>query len=138
MGTDIRPEISKKNRYWISRHRYYELKHFCLQYPEWAKEYSKLRESISGDICVGGGIKSSDVRDKTGEIAVKLAELDRCMSLVKKLCNEADARLSEFIFMAVTEGKSYAALSSVYEIPCGQDTYYDRYHKFFWLLDKMR
>lgn len=26
MGTTIRPEISKKNRYWIDKHRYYECK----------------------------------------------------------------------------------------------------------------
>lgn len=30
-----RAEISKKNPHYISKHRYYELKHFCLQYPEW-------------------------------------------------------------------------------------------------------
>lgn len=33
MGTNIRPELSNKSPYWIERHRYYELKHFCLQYP---------------------------------------------------------------------------------------------------------
>lgn len=42
MGTTIRPEISKKNRYWIDKHRYYELKHFCLQYPTWKKAYLSL------------------------------------------------------------------------------------------------
>lgn len=42
MGTTIRPEISKKNRYWIDKHRYYELKHFCLQYPTWKKAHSSL------------------------------------------------------------------------------------------------
>ena len=39
MGTTIRPELSEKNPYWIERHRYYELKHFCLQYPIWKKAY---------------------------------------------------------------------------------------------------
>ena len=42
MGTTVRPELSKKNRYWISKARYYELKHFCLQYPGWRKAYSEL------------------------------------------------------------------------------------------------
>lgn len=28
-------ELSERNPYYISKHRYYELKHFCLQYPEW-------------------------------------------------------------------------------------------------------
>jgi hypothetical protein len=42
MGTDIRAEVSTKNRYWIDKHRYYELKHFCLQYPQWKKMYASL------------------------------------------------------------------------------------------------
>ena len=29
--------IIGENPYWIERHRYYELKHFCLQYPIWKK-----------------------------------------------------------------------------------------------------
>lgn len=33
MGTTLRAELSEKNPYWIEKHRYYELKHFCLQYP---------------------------------------------------------------------------------------------------------
>ena len=35
MSTQIRPEISQKNPYWIPKHRYYELKHFVMQYPAW-------------------------------------------------------------------------------------------------------
>lgn len=35
---NVRPEVSKKSKYYISRHRYYELKHLCLQYPELKKE----------------------------------------------------------------------------------------------------
>lgn len=27
MATEIRPELSEKNPYWIGKHRYYELKH---------------------------------------------------------------------------------------------------------------
>lgn len=35
MSTQIRPETSQKNPYWIPKHRYYELKHFVMQYPAW-------------------------------------------------------------------------------------------------------
>lgn len=38
MATTIRPELSKNNKYYISKQRYYELKHFCLQYGDWARE----------------------------------------------------------------------------------------------------
>ena len=42
MSVKVRSELSKKNKYWIERHRYYELKHFCLQYPIWKKAYAAL------------------------------------------------------------------------------------------------
>lgn len=49
MGTTIRPEISKKNRYWIDKHRYYELKYFCLQYPTWKKAHSSLDSNVNNN-----------------------------------------------------------------------------------------
>ena len=45
MGTVIRAELSENNKYWISKHRYYELKHFCLQYPIWKKAYAAINDS---------------------------------------------------------------------------------------------
>lgn len=46
MGTIIRPELSEKNKYWLEKHRYYELKHFCLQYPLWKQAY--LAKVVAG------------------------------------------------------------------------------------------
>ena len=46
MSTVIRPELSKSSKYWIDRHRYYELKHFCLQYPIW-KKAAQLLDALS-------------------------------------------------------------------------------------------
>lgn len=42
MGNIIRAEVSENNPYWIEKHRYYELKHFCLQYPTWKRNYVSL------------------------------------------------------------------------------------------------
>ena len=50
MATAIRPEISEKNKYWIDRHRYYELKHFCLQYPLWKRAYYAIDDAIDDAI----------------------------------------------------------------------------------------
>lgn len=44
MATVIRAEISEKNKYWIDKHRHYELKHFCLQYPEWKRAYTEFAD----------------------------------------------------------------------------------------------
>ena len=46
MGTNVRPEVSEKNDYWIDKYRYYELKYFCFQYGVWKKAYSAL-DSLS-------------------------------------------------------------------------------------------
>ena len=35
---NVKPELSKRNPYKLDKHRYYELKHFCLQYPDWKKK----------------------------------------------------------------------------------------------------
>ena len=40
----MRTTVSKKNKYWISRHRYLELSHFCAQYNEWIK----IRKDLEG------------------------------------------------------------------------------------------
>ena len=48
MTTIIRPELSTKNKYYINKHRHYELKHFCLQHPEWKKLYSELDNYSTG------------------------------------------------------------------------------------------
>lgn len=48
MGNIIRAEVSEKNPYWIEKHRHYELKHFCLQYPIWKKAYSSNRDFVNG------------------------------------------------------------------------------------------
>ena len=45
MATILRPELSPKNKYYIDKHRYYELKHFCLQYSEWKKSYSAFDDT---------------------------------------------------------------------------------------------
>ena len=45
MATVIRAEISEKNKYWIDKHRHYELKHFCLQYPSWKKAYADFDDT---------------------------------------------------------------------------------------------
>lgn len=52
MSTLIRPEISKNNEYWIPRHRYYELKHFCLQYREWVKIVNSLDSKLPSTSCI--------------------------------------------------------------------------------------
>lgn len=58
--------------------------------------------------------------------------------MIEKAALEADDKLYSYILKAVTENLSYAYLKTRLDIPCSKDTYYDRYRRFFWLLNKYR
>lgn len=138
MGTNIRPELSKKNKYWLSKSRYYELKHFCLQYPLWKKVYLELVDYGVPVSMIKSEIKPTTISDPTAQLAIeKLYYMDR-IEMVEEAAYEADKYLYKYILKAVTEGYSYVHLKSRLEIPCSRETYYDRYRKFFWILSQKR
>ena len=139
MATLIRPELSTKNKYWIDKHRHYELKHFCLQYPVWKKTYAALDNlSITTSRISGDTYGSTAPTDTTAKCAIRKAHYSEKMQLVEKAALEADEDLWFYILKAVTEGYSYTYLKTRMDIPCGKNLYYDRYRKFFWLLSRSR
>ena len=138
MSTLIRPQLSEKNKYYIDKHRYYELKHFCLQYNEWKKAYAACTESIIFAANIERESSSNIPSDITAKYALKRAYYAERIKIVEKAAMEADEFLFPFILKGVTEGVSYTYLKTKLEMPCGRDMYYDRYRKFFWLLSEAR
>ena len=134
MSTTIHPSLSKNNPYHIFKHRYYELKHFCLQYPEWKKEYAEITLTP----------KQSDVKvqnspgDPTANLALRRTMLLDRMKLVEQSSIEADPDIARWLLSGVTEGWSYDILSSRLEIPCCREYYYIRYRRFFYILSRDR
>lgn len=115
MSTTIRSEVSKKNVYWIERHRYYELKHFCLQYPLWKKAYSEI-----DGLCrqYSDTIKTtSPETSPTEKLAEDMLYYSERMDMVERAAYEADATLANYILKAVTKGYSYEYLKAKLEIP---------------------
>lgn len=138
MATVIRPEISEKNKYWIDKHRHYELKHFCLQYPEWKKAYAEFND-VDIPLSMIERIPTSNLPgDPTSKRALMRAHYSDKIKLLEKVALETDIYLHKYILKAVTEGLSYTYLKTRLDIPCGKDMYYDRYRRFFWLLSKVR
>lgn len=139
MSHDMRPEVSQKNPYWIGKHRYYELKHFCLQYPIWKKAYISLdglsKRPSDLRIFVQSGQLASD---PTARCAVSRAHFAERMEMVEQAAIGADPDLYSYLLRGVTEGLSYDALKMKYDIPCCRDVYYAAYRRFFWLLSKRR
>lgn len=138
MGTKIRPELSKKNPYWLEKHRYYELKHFCLQYPIWIQSYLDLNGLRSHSINFGTNILKSTFEDPTAQYALKRTFFSERMDMLQKVAKDTDPILGAYILKAVTEGVSYDILKVRLEIPCCKDTYYNLYRRFFWLLSEER
>ena len=138
MGTVLRSELSLKNRYWLERHRYYELKHFCLQYPIWKKAHDSLDglSHRSGDLIeIGQRIGISDPTTRCVESREFYAER---MRMVEKAADETDPVVGRYILTGVTEGLSYDKINARESIPCCKDTYYEMYRRFFYLLNKIR
>lgn len=138
MATKIRAEISQKNKYYIDKHRHYELKHFCLQYPTWKKAHA---DCLTADIpmsMIDGARQNDGIYDPTSARAITRAHYSRRIELLEQVARDADKYLWTYILKAVTEGLSYTYLRTKLGIPCGKDMYYDRYRKFFWLLSEVR
>lgn len=138
MSTTIRAELSERNKYWIEKHRYYELKHFCLQYPLWRKARAaldSLSKRLNNSVAVSRTNKVSSPVEKCVE--ARLFYTDR-MELLENVANETDEVMAVYILKAVTEGISYDHLKVRMNVPCCKDTYYELYRRFFWLLNKAR
>lgn len=132
----VRSELSKKNKYWIEKHRFLELRHFCRQYNHWkaivriidgystSPEYAQIRSKIHGD--------------PTAKAAVLRAKYSDRMTLLEDVAKKTDPVIGNYILEAVSEGISYDHLNARKQIPCGKDVYYDLYRKFFYLLDNAR
>lgn len=135
----VKSELSQNNKYWIPRHRYFELKYFCLQYPEWKKKYIELLDTYSLPRLNNNKPRlEKRISDHTGEIAIKRLYYAERIKIVENIAIKVDESIYEYLLKGVTEDKSYTYLKTYCNIPCGKDYYYDRYRYFFWLLDKER
>lgn len=96
--------------YELDRHRYLELKHFCLQYGRFKELYLKLEH----------------LGDSVSSIAAVRTDCWRSMELIETTAYNTDLELGYYIFRSVTEDVSYK------ELGCANLDGYRR--KFFWLL----
>lgn len=133
----VKPELSKKNKYWIDRNRYYELKYFCLQYPNWKRAYASIIDAIAKS-AYDEPSKTNLISDPTSKNAINKVYFAECMQLVEKAIMATDESLYYYLLIGVTEGRSYSYLRTVMNIPCSRDNYYELYRRFFWELDKLK
>lgn len=105
----------------LSRDRYYELRHFCLQYPTWKQEYEK---GIDSSKCSDG--------DPTAEVAIQRADYASAMQLIEFVAHNTSFAIGDDILRYVIGLGSYDTIQP----RCTRDEFFYYVHKFFWLLDK--
>lgn len=135
--SDLKPELSEKSRYHLPKHRYYELRHFCLQYNDWKKQLMMLGSQQTPEF-LERFQRSTELPNPTERIAVMRAALSENIHIIEEAAKDADKELSKYILAGVTEGRSFDNLKASMDIPCERDMYYARYRKFFWLLSRNR
>ena len=135
---NVRPQLVRDNPYWISRHRYYELKHFCLQYYLWKSKYNEIDISLRSVATDSSAVAKSDVSNPTEDLALTRLHYKERMELIQRTAEETDPIVGQYIFIGVTEGVSYEIIDRREPIPCCKNEYYNLYRRFFWLLDKAR
>ena len=142
MGTKTRPEVSEKNDYYIPRHRYYELLHFCRQYTDYMAEKEQILAAcvrpVVANHTITTDVMASHRTDHMERWAIRLADVDDKIKLIEQAAVDADEALSGYILMSVTSGLGYDTMNARYNVPCSRNTFYDRYRKFFWILDQRR
>ncbi len=132
MGNHEKTVLSRKNANYISKHRYLELKHFCLQYPEWKEGLRDLDGMVGrGDAAIQGDPQQSD---PTANLAIRRTQLQKNIDLVERVIQETDSSLFYWIFLAVTEERSYTYLREIKGIPCCREVFYKKYREFFYRL----
>jgi hypothetical protein len=129
--------LSTKNPYYLTKHRFYEVYHYAMQYQEWKDEYRTTEQTMRGIAYDGVKVKSSGSGDTLGRVAIRLTELSEKIEMLEAVAKETDKDLSEYILRGVTDEQvTYNYLSMVLHIPCSRNTYYSLRRKFYWLLSE--
>lgn len=134
--TRVRPLNEKK--YDISKHRFLELYHFCLQYPEWMEMLKSQKDTVKSSAAGSNLGRVTAAGSATETLAIKRMGLQEKCELIEQTAIEADPDIYEYILEGVTtQYASFRYLKSK-GLPCEKDMYYDRRRRFFWLLSQKK
>lgn len=123
-------------KYNISRHRFAQLYHFCLQYPEWRDELKYKTDNV-GSIEITDMPTAHSNESNVEKLAIRRTQLEEKCKLIEQTALETDPEIYEYLIKAVTnEYISYNYLKTYMGIPCGKNYYYDKRRKFYFLLSQ--
>ena len=121
-------------KYGLTKHRFLELKYFCLQYDEWKKELEQLRDTIKSADTTGQPV-SNYPEHPTEILAIKRAELSYKCDLIEETAREAGGDIWKYVLLGVTkEENTYTRLTKMCGMPCCRNVYYEKRRKFYYVL----
>lgn len=145
----------KLDEYGISKHRYRELRSFCLQYNEWRDKLKYQTDGVKGQQITGMPF-TGGITDSTQCLAMLRMELEKNCEVVEQVMIKAITTLKkgntskllydgdfqniyDHMIKAVTnEDINYTYLDQVMNIPIGRDGFYKLRRYFYFLLDKSK
>lgn len=123
--------------YGISKHRYEELRAFCLQYRE---KKSKIKRGISG-ISYNAARGGSGTGSPTERDAVRNSIYQKDCEMIERAAIAASPEIYPYIIKSVTEGLPYRFIeydNKYGKISMGKTEFYARRRLFFNLLDNLK
>lgn len=123
--------------YTISKHRFLELYHFCLQYNEWKDMLAYKTDTVRSPSITGMPTAKGKTSDKTCDLVIDREELSKKIELIRDTAFETDEYMMPYIIKAVTnEGITYNYLSTRMDIPCSKNTWYKIRRMFYYNLNE--
>lgn len=139
-------------RFGVSKHRYIELRSYCLQYQEWQAKLQHKTNSLKSQQLTGMPFIDG-ISNTTCDLAISRVELQRNCQLIEQTIIEAICTirkgdsgrylykdfnmLYDHMLLAVTsEDITYDYLYMMRNIPISRDAFYSLKRYFFCLLDK--
>ncbi len=127
-------DLKLSKEYSISRHRYRELKEFCLQYEEKKAELQQIytSTSVTPEIAVMGGIPGKPTEQKAMRAAKLKEEIELIDNCIEEACEGAVGLIKTLRKSVLDDYKFY----ELGDVPCGRNLFYKYRRKFFFILDK--
>lgn len=98
-----KPELSKKSPFYITKHRYYELKNFCLQYPDWKKALEQVNGWESNSHEVSGIVRGTLPESSTERQAIIRAYYSTHIDIIDHCVAKLEPAIAPYVLRGVTE-----------------------------------
>ncbi len=123
--------------YGISRHRYEELRAFCLQYEEKKREIAKG----AAGFCSHAAVSGRGTENPAKGAALRRRRHQKDLEMIEEAARAACPEIGAYMVKSVTKDLSYPFLEYDLElgrIPMGKTDFYARRKLFYHFLDRLK